>query len=333
MGADVAVKVKHPGVDEQARRFACVLSKVLRAVEHFVTVPFAFLLKEFLLNIHIQLDFTHEVKNTQKIRDHFVNETHLIIPQVHAYSERFIIMSYHDGTPFHDIKDDKLRRMISIDMYLFVLSSMVNFDLMHCDLHVGNWKVSVHDDGSYKFIVYDFGLMATIGDAATIKSVVLALFNDDFVDIARVLVPHFDSQPLGPELMDYIHVISKKQVVSYADRYTAMLRKGLIMGIPFNVNVLRAVQGILMCMQVVNLTRTALSKVLGKNGNCKEVMMCYNVGLLRKIGKYSALKEVLEQWIADDPNNRTIFEKWLDDTFGHTDESVFVDITVDGPTM
>ena len=66
------------------------------------------------------------------------------------------------------------------------------------------------------------------------------------------------------------------------------------------------------------------------DSNCTEVMLCYNLGLLDKIKKYKELGIVIAQWIDEDPAIKQVYDDWLEDTYGHKDGSIFVDITVDG---
>ena len=328
LGIDVAVKVKHPDVDAQATKFARSLLNILWGIECFYTLPFAVLLKEYLVNISLQLDYAQEADTTMKMYDKFKSESHIVIPKIYGHSKRFIIMSYHDGTSFEDIIDERMRKMVSIDIYFFMMASIICYDIIHCDLHRGNWKVSVKS-GTYKLIIYDFGLTTSLGSMT--KHVSLVMLNNNIMDMAKVMVTSWETEPKWRELAKYVSEIESRSVKVFTDRYELILRKGLLIGIPLNINVLRMLQGGNMCMNVVNCTRDSLNKVLGKHGgNCTEVMLCYNLGLLDKIKKYKELGIVIAQWIDEDPAIKQVYDDWLEDTYGHKDGSIFVDITVDG---
>lgn len=326
----VAVKVKHPDVDEQAHRFRSSIMLVIRIVEKFTVLPFTSLINEFLTNIDTQLDYNEEANCMIKIREKVADEPHIIIPKVISHSTDFIIMTFHEGTPYSAIKDERIRKLVSIDVYLFMLSSFLIYDLIHCDLHMGNWKVVIHDDGTYSIIMYDFGLTASICNAEIAKQIVVIGFNDDFMSLAKIVVHDYENQPLWPKYRDIIMNIDFVNIANYGDRYAVLLNKGMALGLPFNPLIIRVIQGLLLCMKVINVTRENLAKMLGKKGNCTEVMLCYNRGLVKKLGKYTKLGEVFQQWIDDDPRIMQVFDSWLYDTFGHHDSSVFVDITVDG---
>jgi len=330
LGVDVAVKVKHPGVDERALSFAASLKRAIWFLKKIMVVPYSYLLLEFLNNIHTQLDYHKEAENTRIVWNSFKNEPHIIIPEIHDVSRRFIVMSYHEGVPFHEIKDENMRKFISIDLYFFIISSVVNYDKLHCDLHIGNWKVAQENNGDYKLIIYDFGLTSSSGNLELNKNIVMTIFNDSLLELGKVIIQDWENQPLWPELEDYINTIAHVTVSNFADKYTSIFRKALIIGIPFDACAIRSMQGMILCLEVVNHTRTRLSKALGKEGNCKEVTLCYNLGVLQKIRKYKDLAQSLQSWVDEDPNIRAVYENWLENTYGHKNGSIFVDITIDG---
>lgn len=333
MGIDVAVKVKHPNVNAQARSFASSLHRIFWFMELFTTIPFAFIVREFASNIEIQLNYLEEARNTRQMRKNFENEPHIIIPEVYKCSENFIIMSYHDGKSFSDITDENTKLHVSIDMYLFMLSCLLNYNLLHCDLHMGNWKVALQSDGSYKMIVYDFGLTSSIHDTRLSKSIVMSLFSDDFELLTKIMVPGWESDILWPDLKRYICTVKAKKYMNYADKYATIFKRALSMGMPMDVDVIRILQGVILCIHIINVSRSKLNKILGPNGNCTEVMLCYNIAMLKSIKKYSDLLETLESWKERDTNIQHVFDKWLEESFGHKNESVFVDVMLNGLVM
>lgn len=327
----VAVKVKHPDAGHQARLFASTIFVVIRMLEKLVTLPFAILIKEFIGNIEIQLDYSKEAENILKMRENIAHESHILIPEVYRHTANFIVMSYHEGMPYTELESEEMRKLVSIEVYFFVMSSVLNHDLIHCDLHMGNWKVNVHDDGSYDIIVYDFGLTASLHDYDVAKKIVMIMFNDDFYTLSKLVAEETaQSHPNWPKYVDAINKIKDTPVDNYADRYTYLFKEAMVLGLPLNMTIMRVVQGILLCMKVINVTRSNLAKIMGKDGNCAEVMIPYNLGLTKKLNKYHELGAVFQEWIDEDPRINEYFYNWLEENFGHRDASVFVDITVDG---
>jgi hypothetical protein len=239
-------------------------------------------------------------------------------------------MSFHSGIYYEQVQGNLLRQNISLDMYFFILSGIVNHDLMHCDLHNGNWKVQLEEDGSHKLVIYDFGLMASVHDPSISQTAVMSLFGDDFTGISRIMVLNYSTHPKHQEYLAYLKEVHAMRVGSYADRYMLITRKALDLRLPLNMNIVRFIQGIMICMRIVNVSRSKLNKVLGDTGRGKEITLCYNVGLLRKTKKYAALMDVFNQWLDKEPDSRKKYMDWIFDTFGHRDDSVFVDITIDG---
>ena len=330
LNIDVAVKVKHPNVDNEARSFTQSLIWVLYAVEKVKAIPFSFMLKEFLYNIDLQLDYTEEARQTMIMRKNFESEPHVVIPYIYDHSQHFIIMSYHEGISYKQITDPQLKKHVSIDMYLFMISCLLNYDLIHCDLHVGNWKIALNDDGTYQFIVLDYGLTCSIGDHELSKRVLSAMFVDDFIEIGKVMLLDWENDPRWPSVVQMAEELSLKSCSNYCDRYTILYRTLLGDGMQLNMQAVRMCHGISICIQVMNLTRTNLRKILGKEGHCKEVMLCYNLDLISRINKYTALHETFADWVAEDDSNTVVYENWLEKTFGHKNRDVFIDLTLDG---
>lgn len=328
LNTTVAVKVKHPGVDKQAQSFSESIHRILWTIEKVYTLPFGCLIKEYISNIGLQLNYAREAESTMQMYANFATEPHIVIPQIHEHSARFIVMSYHTGTPFDELSDSKMKKMVSIDIYLFMMACTMQCDLIHCDLHAGNWKVAVQSDGTYKLVIYDFGLTGSLG--SMMKQTSLAMLGNSFIDMAKVIVVDWEHQPKWSQLANFVRDLESQTAKVYSDNYVAVMRKCMQIGIPVNLNVLRIMQGAHMCMAVVNVTRDGLNKMIGRAGDCTSVMLCYNIGLMEKFNKYKKLHQVMLQWIEEDPSIRETYENWLEETYGHKDGSIFVDITVDG---
>jgi predicted unusual protein kinase regulating ubiquinone biosynthesis (AarF/ABC1/UbiB family) len=331
LNTEVAVKVKHPGIDASADDFMKSISKVIYLIECFVTVPFMFLVKEFISNVHVQLNYFNEVENIRTMHRQFADEPTIVIPEVHSYSSRFIIMSFHDGLPYSQITDPRLRVRISLDVYLFMLRGVVNHDFIHCDLHIGNWRVI---PGSIpKLIIYDFGLTTSTGSLDLNKRIMLSMYEDNFMKLAEIMMPTIKTKKCADELLSYIKFIKTQTFESRHAEYNMLIRKASSLGVPFNLEIIRAIQGLSICENILSISRSKFLKTLGKQGNRKEVVLCYLSGVLAKLNKYPDLKASIDSWIAEDPNMRKVFEDWLFDSFGHRDGSVYIDIILDGPVI
>lgn len=323
----VALKIKHPFVDYDASVFVRNVSRIMYFTSFFVKIPFALFIQEFLNNIELQLNYANEATNTMQLRKNFEDESHIIVPEVFSFNENIIIMSYHEGVPFNEIKDTMLRNRVSTDLYLFMVSSLINFDFIHCDMHYGNWKVLVDDNQDYNIVIYDCGIIGRSKKGAEInKNIVLATFKGDFHEIIDVIVPAYSEQPGGKKLLNHLNEMRSKKYACSSDKFAEFVHMALHFDVTIDADVLRCVQGIVTCMSVISISTDRLVKLLGHPGNCMEVITCYNYLLVQKLGKYRALQEVIKQWMDSDPSIEEHFLSWLDNEYGHKDSSVFIDV-------
>lgn len=325
-GGYVALKIKHPNIDSEASRFVRNVSYILRLAEYIKTIPFSLLIYEFLNNVHIQLDYSIEARNTQRLQENFSGEKHICIPTVFESSENMIVMSYHEGIPYHEIKDARLRYKVAFDMYFFMMTSTIIHDFIHCDLHYGNWKVNISDD--YQLVIYDCGIVASTGNQIN-KDVIIPLFDGNYTKMINVLIPDIATQKHGKELQQYLAYIEEQPYETPQERFTDFLRKALTLGIRVNTDCLRCVQGLITCMSYVAHAVNKVSKIIGKGeGDCQEVMLCFNYEMLKRLGTYPQLLRYIEKWKHEDTQAETCFLNWLEEEFGHRDVEVLMDVVM-----
>lgn len=326
-GVYVALKVKHPGIDSQAYRFIRNISRVLYIMEWVRHVPFSLLIKEFLNNIHSQLDYPLEAMNTIVMQENFKDEPHILVPEVFEVSNRVIVMSYHEGVPYTELEQKGEQNKVSLDMYYFMLTSMLVNDFIHCDMHYGNWKVAFDPD--YHIIIYDCGIISSTGCDRINKEVVLALFDGDYTALMGILAPNLEHEKKGEELRRYITEIKALPFASSSDRFAGFLKKALTLGVQLNSDVLRGIQAVMMCMSFTRFAINKMTKAVGTDGDCKEVILCYNYEILKRIGKYKNLASYIESWKNENPMMETVFLNWMEEALGHKDVEVLIDVTVD----
>jgi predicted unusual protein kinase regulating ubiquinone biosynthesis (AarF/ABC1/UbiB family) len=322
----VAFKVKHPNVDRDAIRFIRNVTFVIRILKSVYTFPFAVLLEEFLTNIQLQLDYANEAKNTIKLREFFANEKHLVFPEVYTYTKDTIMMSYHEGISFHELKDLRMCALVSCDVYLFLISSLINFDFVHSDLHYGNWKIAMEPNGSYKIIIYDCGIVGQTNDAKTNKSVVLASFAGDYIGIAKALVTNLEEERNGEQLLEYADKLMRTKYPKSSDRFVDFLKKTLCMGVKINMHTLCSIQGLMICVHVIAISFDKLTQFIPKSTRSKSVVILYLITLLERLGKYSILRDKFVEWVQQEPTMEDDMNEWLEDTFGHTDKDMVINI-------
>ena len=320
----VALKVRHINADVDARTFSRTISRVINIMNTFSFMPFTILINEFLENIYIQLDYTNEAHNTELLRKNNLNNNHIIIPTVYYSSESVICMSYHDGTPFTSINDPIMKSKISHDMLMFNMSSILIHDLLHCDLHYGNWKVDIRED-DYNIVIYDCGIMGSTFNSTVNKDICMACMDGDYNKIYSILVNGMGNQKNDLLMKEYTRQIMLKEYQTRSERFSQFLKQLFIYNINFNHRYLRCIQGLMTCLSLIILSSEKLNKLLGKEGCRLEIFICYYSGVLEKSKKYPELLNHINEWIEKDKNIEKVFYEWLDAYFGHNDKSVFID--------
>jgi predicted unusual protein kinase regulating ubiquinone biosynthesis (AarF/ABC1/UbiB family) len=320
----VALKVRHINVYDDAHNFVKIFTRVINIMNAFAFMPFTILINEFLENICIQLDYTNEAYNTDVLRKNNLNNKHIIIPTVYYSSESVICMSYHDGVPFTSITDNVLKSRISHDLLMFNMSSILIHDLLHCDLHYGNWKVDIKGD-DYNIIIYDCGIMGSTFNPDINKDICMACMDGDYNKIYSILVNGMGKQKNDQLMKEFTSQIMRKGYKNRDDRFSQFLKQMFIYNIRFNRRYLRCIQGLMTCLSLIIISSEKLSKLLGKEGCRLEIFICYYSGVLEKTKRYPELLQHINQWIEEDKNIESVFYKWLDAYFGHDDKSAFID--------
>lgn len=324
-GKHVAVKVKHPNIDRDAARFVRNIMRIMAITDVFYKIPFALIIREFLVNIQLQLDFRNEAANMDQLRKHFASEPHIVIPEVIAKSDDVIVMTYHKGVSFQDIQDKGTRARVSCDMFMFMAVSIVCYDFVHCDMHFGNWKV---DPDTEQLIIYDCGIIGRTGRPAINDRVLKAAFDGDYIDLAYVVAPDFENH--GPELKDYIKCIMAKHYPGTADRFADFLKKAFQCRVPIDKDVLRCIQGLIICISTIFSSSDKIMNIISSDHMQRryhsEVFICYLNGLLERTGKYKLLNQKFAEWMRDDPTIEEKFYDWMENNFGHRDKDVFIDV-------
>lgn len=325
----IALKVRHVNIEIETANFIKNISSILDIANIIVSIPFSILIKEFLKNIDSQLDYFLETHNTNKIRINSTNDKHIIVPSVYFNSARIIAMSYHEGVSFIELTDEKLKSKIAADMFMFNLSSLLVHDLLHCDLHYGNWKVieskNKNNPNDYKLLIYDCGIVGSTKNNEINQQICMACMDGDYNKVLAILTPNLEKQKNGVKMKEYTYMIMTTYYANRLDRMTDFLKKISIYKIKINREYLRCIQGLLTCLSILLITSEKLTKLLGKDGTCLEVFVCYYSGVLKRINKYPLLMKYLDQWIENDPNIEIVFYKWMEDMFGHQDKEVFID--------
>jgi len=209
-GAEVAVKVLRPGVEQAVAKDVLLLETGAELIELLWAdgrrLKPREVVAEFARHLDDELDLVREAANASLLRRNFADSPLLAVPAIHwdFCSRRVMVMERMHGTPISHV--DILREK-GIDIPALARSGVEIFftqvfrdGYFHADMHPGNILVS--DEG--KYVALDFGIMGTLSevDKSYLAQNFLAFFERDY---RRVAQAHLDAGwvPAGTRLDDF----------------------------------------------------------------------------------------------------------------------------------
>ncbi|MFD1587995.1 ABC1 kinase family protein [Halorientalis brevis] len=167
-GERVAVKVLRPNirrrVEADLRVIDALTPLLVRGAEPGQAFTLENLADEFAATIREEMDYRHEARMLQTVRENFADEPKIRVPRAidsHS-SDRVITMEYVDGTKITDTEtlDAKGidREQLVVRLEEAYIEMVLEHGLFHADPHPGN--LAVQDDGTIVF--YDFGITGQI---------------------------------------------------------------------------------------------------------------------------------------------------------------------------
>ncbi len=222
-GGSVALKIRKPGIRgriesdlrllEQAARLAADHSTELRRY-HPVD-----LVREFDQSLHRELDFTHEARNADRIRDNLRAFDWLVIPAVHARysSDSLCVQEFIDGIPARQVErldaSGADRRLLARRGALAAWKMVLEDGLFHADPHPGNFLILPGN----RIAMLDFGMVGKLsrGRQEEIARMMRAIVLREPRECAAVLAAWAEGRPV-----DQDHLASA--IDDLIDRYYGM---------------------------------------------------------------------------------------------------------------
>jgi predicted unusual protein kinase regulating ubiquinone biosynthesis (AarF/ABC1/UbiB family) len=162
----IAMKVVHPNIDRQLL-IPRILLKVYNNISYLFSLGFYIPLNfdDFFDYLNMQINLNYEKNNMEVHRENYKDNSFIVIPKVYESSKNILIMSYEDGSFFENLQISNYQKSkILTILRLYIRSSLVCNNIIHGDLHNGNWKVRKHPTikNNYQIILYDLGLCAKL---------------------------------------------------------------------------------------------------------------------------------------------------------------------------
>jgi aarF domain-containing kinase len=164
-GEVVAVKVQHKYVKKHSFVDIWTCDLLVRMVKTaFPQFSFMWLAEEMRINLPLELAFTQEAKNSEKVAKIFKDYTWLKVPKIvwRFTTDRVLVMEYCAGAHINDVtalKKDGID-VFEVSRKIGQMYSKMIFDdgYVHCDPHPGNVLVSKNKAGEAEVVLLDHGL-------------------------------------------------------------------------------------------------------------------------------------------------------------------------------
>ena len=180
-GRRVAIKIKHPNVNESVYRDVRILELVAYVFSKIPTMKWLSLYesaREFSVYMKSQLDLNTEASNLKSFRTLFQDVKDVQFPSVVEHDENVLIMDFVNGSCLSELMkssgNEKLKRSIARLGLKSFLKMLLKDNMIHGDLHPGN--IMYNEQGSITFL--DVGLTVQLERED----------RDNFLDLFRVVL-------------------------------------------------------------------------------------------------------------------------------------------------
>jgi len=240
-GKEVAVKIKHPNIKELILKESLIINNFIKTINYIYnklninyTIPLDF--DVFKDSIIIETDFINEFNNIKSLY-YKLDNPNIIIPEPFFAHDDFIVMSYESGEKSSEyLKNNKtdIQNTVLI-LFIFIYEMAYIHNLLHTDLHNGNW--SIRDN---KLIIYDFGNVINFSDRLFKKYLLKLTMLGNYIELLDLIIIESKNIIKNEEIIkkitnDIINLydISYKgipimKIVDIASKYKIYLRTDLI---------------------------------------------------------------------------------------------------------
>jgi len=326
-GKIVAIKVKHPLIDENVKEFVKCLTFSIDVLKFFFKVPYLYLAIEFIQNIQMQLDFLKESENMRRLKKDFEGIDCIVVPEVITASPRFIVMSFQEGVNINNIHDKSLKLRISLYLNLFVMTSILLNNFLHCDLHCGNWKVDVSEKDP-KIIIYDCGIFAETTDILKNKKVIGCILDANFTNLIDIIKS--DQTEDIEKLKRKIYPIQSDRTITASIKLNTFLTILLESQVKVDNSFVRIIQGLAITGKNVTRSVDTLTNTFANYRNGDKTLLLFAYLCITFNSKYfTKLYTFYKDWIDENKHQIDIFLGWLKIRYGHQDTDIFYESLCD----
>lgn len=218
-GEDVAVKVRHEGIEQVIAADLDILKDLSELIEDYIDESKYYRPKEtverFARSLVREIDFMRESRHIINLKEALEDEKHVVIPAVFEAhtSSKVLVMEWLDGTPLDRMDKAELaaldlRELAEQGAELYLKMIFVD-GFYHADPHPGN--IMILDDGK-KFGLLDFGMVGRLSSRMRehIEDMVAAIVAQDSEKLVRVIIKagelptDLNQMALAADIADFI---------------------------------------------------------------------------------------------------------------------------------
>ena len=218
-GREIAIKAQYPGIDKVIRGDLRNFKGIIKAVFSLITrVDIEDMWQEMRDRLLEELDYLHEAKSMQRMRDNYADDPAVIVPDVvheltteHVLAMELVLGIGPDDATGDDY-DQSLKNEWGKAIASLVLKGLFTYRFLHADPNLSNF--AFRENGA--MIVYDYGCMKEISDELSRKYAMLvkAVIENNYPVISDILksmgVYRADGKPVPWEMIkDYSDELQK----------------------------------------------------------------------------------------------------------------------------
>jgi len=222
-GTPVVLKILRPGTEERTRADMELLQTLAGFAEaHLSNFGFSAsdVLREFTRELKREVDFTHEGRSTDKLREAFKDNPNVRFPMVYweATTRRVLAIEEFKGILLADLKEGDLTAEQSTEVVAYgadaVARQCLEIGLFHADPHPGNLFAIIEEDGNVVAGFIDCGMTGRIEERTMIQLAKLVKgIADQEVDEVIGVIMHLadvpdakvDDRIFRADMADFVH--------------------------------------------------------------------------------------------------------------------------------
>lgn len=162
-GNKYALKINHPNIIIDYHIFYLFYKFILLFINYKKYIPIHNI-NDFIISLKSQTNLKNECNYNKCFQQLYKGNDIFIIPKIHICTENILIMDYIHGEKYEI--SEKSENIYNDFKKMSLLSIFVNYNclnnIVHGDLHGGNWRIVLKEKSKYQLIIYDYGFCFTI---------------------------------------------------------------------------------------------------------------------------------------------------------------------------